>query len=121
MSEHVGHEPTDVRARPLVAAAGLIVAVIVLTVVVQALLVRWFESRAERTQGPEAPLAGSPDRMPPEPRLLAEPAVALDELRRQEDELLNGWAWINREAGVVRIPIDRAIDILAERHARPGR
>lgn len=36
-------------------------------------------------------------------------------LRAAETELLNTYGWIDQEAGVVRIPIDRAMELIAER------
>jgi hypothetical protein len=42
-------------------------------------------------------------------------------MRAAEDKILNGYGWVDREHGVARIPIDRAIDLLAQRGlpARP--
>jgi hypothetical protein len=50
---------------------------------------------------------------PPEPRLEAEPGNQLRQFRAAEDRILNGTDWVDRQAGVARIPIDRAIDLLA--------
>lgn len=53
--------------------------------------------------------------LPPEPRLqVDEPATWARELARQ-NALISGYAWVDQQAGVVRIPVDRAIDLLAER------
>jgi len=42
--------------------------------------------------------------------------VLLTEHRTSAERALGGYAWIDRDAGLVRIPIDRAIDLLiAER------
>jgi hypothetical protein len=38
----------------------------------------------------------------------------LDELKKQ-NELLSSYGWVDDETGVVRIPIDRAMDLLAQR------
>lgn len=113
MSVEGGHEPADVRARPLLLAAAALAVALVLVGAGQALLLHYYEGREARRLGPEAPVAGSTERFPPEPRLLSDPRRALDELRAEEDALLHGYAWVNREAGVVRIPIEHAIDLLA--------
>src|SRR6185437_6344504 len=44
-------------------------------------------------------------------------AIAQDwaRLDRQEAERLHGYGWVDRRAGVVRIPIERAMERLAER------
>lgn len=41
--------------------------------------------------------------------------VLLQELREHERMMLNEYGWVSREAGVVHIPIDRAMDLLLER------
>jgi len=40
---------------------------------------------------------------------------ALKQLRATEDAILTTYGWVDREKGIVRIPIDRAIDLLATR------
>jgi hypothetical protein len=63
-----------------------------------------------------SPLTVATD-LPPKPRLQIAPRLDLAQKRKAEDEALNSYAWIDRSAGTVRIPIDRAIDLLAERAA----
>jgi hypothetical protein len=53
--------------------------------------------------------------MPPEPRLQPHPADEYQALRQHEDEVLNHYGWVDQKAGVVRLPIDKAMDILAKR------
>lgn len=54
-------------------------------------------------------------RLPPEPRLQSSPITDLKEMRAAEDKILNGYGWVDHAHGVVRVPIDRAIDMLAQR------
>lgn len=42
-------------------------------------------------------------------------------LRRTEDETLASYGWVDRKAGIVRIPIERAIDLAAARGVRKGK
>ena len=49
------------------------------------------------------------------PRLQISPALDLKAFREQEDAELNGYGWIDRTAGVVRIPVARAMDLLLQR------
>lgn len=51
----------------------------------------------------------------PKPNLELNPHVDLAALRSRENAELESYGWVDRKAGVVRIPIDRAIDLLAER------
>jgi hypothetical protein len=107
------HESTDVSPAYIgLFALGLIL-MIVLVLLVLDWTMRRFEAVAERSDPVASPVAG--DQTPPEPRLQADPAADLARLRREEDRKLTSYAWANRKEGKVRLPIDRAIDILAER------
>lgn len=59
------------------------------------------------------PEANEP-RLPPEPRLQPAPTLDMETLRSREDATLRSYGWVDRPAGIGRIPIDRAIDIVAE-------
>jgi hypothetical protein len=108
------HETRDVNIRPIALfGAGLFL----LTGVVL-LLMGWmfgyFSARQARLDAPLSPLAEI-RRQPPEPRLQVAPAKELQEIRAAEDAVLSSYGWIDQKAGIVRIPIDRAIELLAER------
>jgi hypothetical protein len=49
------------------------------------------------------------------PHLQLMPVADLKQFRATEETELNSYGWINRTAGVVRIPISRAMDLLLER------
>jgi hypothetical protein len=49
-----------------------------------------------------------------EPALDPNQPVMLRELLAKEREQLESYGWVDRDAGVVRIPIERAIQIVAE-------
>jgi hypothetical protein len=57
--------------------------------------------------------------VPPTPRLQTNPRLDLSEKREAEDAVLQTYGWVDRAAGTVRIPISRAMDLLAER-GRPA-
>jgi len=68
------------------------------------------------TDPPPPALAGARVQPPPPaPRLQPEPPKDLRELRRREDAVLSGYAWVSREKGTAQIPVDRAIEIVAEK------
>jgi len=52
---------------------------------------------------------------PPAPQLEETPALDLEREQAAEQELLHTYGWIDKQAGVVRLPIDRAIDLVAQR------
>jgi len=74
-------------------------------------------ARGVETQAPAAYVAESdPGALePPGPRLQATPERQLAELRAQEDAILSSYAWVEKDRGVARIPIDEAMRIVAER------
>lgn len=68
------------------------------------------------------PLLGSPSRIEihprmiaPPPRLESNPAVDFEEFRAAEDAKLNSYGWVDTDAGIVRIPIERAMDLIVQR------
>ena len=79
----------------------------------------WYLRAVEKEEAavdrPVSPLAATLPEVPPEPRLQVTPAVDLATARAREDALLSSYGWIDAKSGLVRIPIDRAIEVLAER------
>ena len=64
------------------------------------------------------PVATALPTAPPEPRLQTSPALDLKTLRDAEDAHLHSYAWVDRKAGAVRIPIERAMELVAKEAAR---
>jgi hypothetical protein len=58
--------------------------------------------------------------LPPQPRLQAKPGADLRSYCGDQMQKLNTYGWVDPENGVVRIPIDRAIDATIE-HGLPAR
>jgi hypothetical protein len=50
--------------------------------------------------------------LPPAPRLQRNPPAEFQTYREQQDQYLKSYGWIDRKSGVVRIPIERAMEIL---------
>lgn len=50
-----------------------------------------------------------------QPVLLTNEPAVLDEFRKREDRTLQTYGWVDQNAGLVRIPIDRAKDLALER------
>jgi hypothetical protein len=51
----------------------------------------------------------------PFPRLQVSPRFDLAQFRAQEDQELTNYGWVNRTAGIVRVPISRAIDLVLQK------
>jgi len=79
-------------------------------------LFRYFENETGGTKARVGKGIGvDASKLPPEPRLEATPILDLQAMRAAEDQVLNSYGWVDKPSGVVRIPIDRAIDLLAQR------
>jgi hypothetical protein len=113
LAEH-RHEERDVRLRPLVIfGAGLAV----FTGAALLAMVWLFDYLAARP----APEADAPallletGRPPPEPRLQVSPQHDMRLMRAEEDSMLQSYGWVDRQAGIVRVPISRAMELLIEK------
>lgn len=51
----------------------------------------------------------------PEPRLEVRYDEEIAKVRAEEEALIGHYTWVDRKAGIARIPVDRALEILAER------
>lgn len=60
--------------------------------------------------------------LPPAPRLQAQPHVDLAEFCAVQQQSVNSYSWIDQQAGIVHIPIDRAMDRILQQGlpARPA-
>jgi hypothetical protein len=108
------HESSDVKIRPLAMFVFSLFLAVVAVLALMAGLYRYFATHQPRPEIPPSPLVRARV-TPPEPRLQAVPAQDLRALRAHEDQILSTYGWVDRSAGKVRIPIDRAIDLLVER------
>jgi hypothetical protein len=107
------HEASDMRLRPLIISGVSLALLAGLTLLAMGLLFNYFAASRGRLEGP---LPGLEARQPPpEPRLQVSPKHDMQAVRAAEMALLHSYGWVNRAAGIVRIPIERAIDLLAER------
>lgn len=53
-------------------------------------------------------------RLPPAPRLQGSPEAELERFRARENAKLSSYGWKDEAAGIVRIPVSRAVEVLAE-------
>lgn len=109
----LGYEPRDVRVGWIVAFATALAAMVILVLPLTDWIFDRLESSAAQRDAPTSPLAAK--QAPPEPRLESQPAAALAALRRREEEQLTKYRWLDREQGIVQIPVERAIELLVER------
>ncbi|MBO0882291.1 MAG: hypothetical protein J2P17_18525 [Mycobacterium sp.] len=113
-----GYEHGDMKALVVGAAAvGLLamLAVVLLAVTFLGQALVGMPVTASRPQDLITGLQATAAPTPPAPALEAESGQTLDRYRSLAEQKLSSYAWVNRSAGTIRIPIDRAMDLTAQR------
>lgn len=105
-----GHEQSEVSVRLIVVSLGFLA---VATFFVFLLVVGIFRYFYDTYSTAEATRLSQPV-IPPEPRIEVAPYMQIQDLRAKEDHILNSYAKVG-DSGKVRVPIDRAIDMLASK------
>ena len=101
-------EASDVNPRALwLVAAGLVAAVALIFLGLRA----WMRVHAPA----ESPHVAAVPREFPAPQLQPDPTADLAKLRAAEQASLESYGWVDRERGVVRVPLDRAMDLTLQR------
>jgi len=109
------HEHSDVDVRAIVIFA---IALALLAIAALAALFGAYRYLVNREGGPVL----DSQTHPPAPQLEETPALDWQRQLAAEEQILHSYGWVNPGEGIVRIPIERAIDILAQRGlpARPA-
>ena len=118
----VTHETSDVSIGGIVKfGIGLAAAAILVHVAIFGYF-RALEAHDRKQNEPVSPLvSASLRRTPPEPRLEPDPLAPRLRMRAREDAVLMTYGWVDRSAGVARIPIERAMELLAEKGLPPAK
>lgn len=118
---------------------GWFIVILVLTVAASQIVVwgayEFFDWRLRRSDPPRAAMADpaahpgleagrliSGTEASPRPALLVDEPTVLREFKHRQDEAQQTYTWIDQGVGTVRLPIDRAKDLVLERGlpVRPG-
>jgi hypothetical protein len=100
----IAYEPTDWPVGTIAFILAGIIALLVIAPLVLMTVFRGAVSDVDRSSRVE----------PPPPQLQVDPSEDLARLRAAEEQRLYGYYWIDKDRGVVHIPIDRAMKKLAE-------
>lgn len=113
----VSHETRDVNVFQISAfGIGLLLSCIVTVFAMWVMFDFLFQREdAKNANNPGAAMMSQQQKLPPEPRLQVQPKIELKDLRADEDAILSSYGWIDPNKGIVRIPIDQAIDIVAQK------
>lgn len=104
------YEVRDASVGALVALGGLLALILVTVLGASHDLAFDLAKWAGRSPTPSV----APALHPPGPMLEIDPERNLATFRQREDAQLHSYGWIDRQAGIVHIPIERAMDLLAE-------
>lgn len=104
-----GHEPNTLSLK----AAGLFVFILLVLIIGSQPIVAWLLRASGGERHPSIPLASFD---PGTARNWNHPEADLAALRKEEDEHLTRYTWLDRTRGLVRIPIAEAMKLLAEGH-----
>jgi hypothetical protein len=112
--QRAGYEPSDLKPGAIALFAVALVIAIGLALVITTLFMNYRALQHSRREAPVPRLAGEREATPG-PRLQVDAQNELRQMRAAEDTTLNSYSWVDKDAGIVKIPIDRAMEILAKK------
>jgi hypothetical protein len=112
-AKELGHETRDVRVRVVVWFAAILIVSVAVILFATAGLFYFFKH--EHPSPAASRISQQPRVLAPAPRLQTDPTADFERFEAAEKAKLHSYGWIDKPAGVIRIPIERAMDLIAER------
>jgi hypothetical protein len=112
---HGDHEKRDISLRGVVIFAVGLAILCVLSGAAALAVFRYLDNRLVQAETPVSPVNLPAGQLPPEPRLLTDEPSNLATYRREQDDRLLTYGWVDKQSGVVRIPIERAKELILQR------
>lgn len=107
-----GFEQTDAKPKPLLIFTAVLTVICLVSFLLMALMFQWMRGLEEAADVPTGYVRD--DRWKaPDVQLEVHPSRLREQLEKKEREELTTYAWIDQSAGKVRIPVERAIELLA--------
>jgi hypothetical protein len=118
--ESLAHQPDHSNVRALAwfgAGLAVLVAAALLAIVV---LYQTYESaEVARHPRPSPLLEERRQQVRPGPALQPSDAADMQAMRVEEDQILTSYGWLDRDRGVVRIPVKRAMALMGNKDLQP--
>jgi hypothetical protein len=114
VAPQAGYERSDASPRGLLYFLLILSAILAATALSLIWLFKYFQKAENPGSFIAAPFAGAQP-LPPPPRIQSNPGADMQSYWQSQQNLLNSYGWIDRQNGVVRMPIDRAMELLLER------
>jgi len=115
----LGYETEDISAAMVGRILGGFAATVVVSVTLLFVMIHFFRG-ADNAGQPALTAQQSADIVPPGPRLQSDPYRDLRDQHGAEEQKLAGYAWADPAHTRVRIPIDRAMALVAGRSLEPS-
>ncbi len=109
-----GYEKRDASVSSALQFGFWLAVVIVVTLVLMAWAFNYFSKIAPLGQpaAPSAVVNPTLRQLPPSPMVQAQPHEDLVDYCQQQESEVNTYGWVDRQAGIVRVPISRAMDMV---------
>ena len=111
----LGYEPRDASNKGLLQFAFWLAVLLAVTMVGM----KWtfdYLKKEEPLGKTASPLLKQGQReLPPSPRLQVHPHQELVDYCEDQQKAVNSYGWVSQDAGVVRIPVERAMDLILEK------
>jgi hypothetical protein len=109
-----GYEKSDASPRGLVYFAAIMAVILAAA----SLSLIWLFNHFQKAENPgsfvAAPFASARP-LPPPPRIQPNPGADMQTYFQSQQNLLNTYGWIDRQNGIVRLPIGRAMELTLQR------
>jgi hypothetical protein len=133
--KEIKHEVERIGLKPLVMSLFYLGLGIAAVAALMYGMFNYLDEREKASDPKRSPLADERPALPPAPRLqlapsekgqekpdLSEhPLEELKQMREEENEKLKSYGWVDENAGIARIPISRAKELLFEKGGLPAR
>lgn len=119
LTSSVKHEGSEIRLGPVVKPIVAIIVVTIISHVAVWLLYVYWAGREEKADMADSPVLTEPIEHA-SPRLQIDEEAARQLHLREEAERATGYEWVDPNAGVARIPVDRAVEIIGTNGRLPS-
>src|SRR5262245_32278544 len=114
-------ESSGINPRPIIYFLGILAGSTILVFLIIYGMLRGLEKIDERNQGQPASYVNAGEKLPPEPRLQGAPGskLPLDDMkdyRNSSEQIAKSYGFINKEAGMAHIPLNRAKELVLEQN-----
>ncbi len=107
------HEYRDINFRGVIQFAVVLAILIVVSMLAMWGMFELFEAHTAENDPAPSPMKDTA-RMAPDPALQHDPVTDLKKFRAQQDSITTTYGWVDKQQGIVRIPVERAMEIVLQ-------